>query len=223
VVAVHATRRLPLALETDEQYQFLEAAHRDNAFWSARAWDWIRQLNALTEALSRRPKHPPWYVVEMFWIRLAGVLFELAADWKEIKEHATNGSGPMAAVLRDYFDALDVLRKTLTDEELLVADYLRNRAAHLRPRAYSLKWDRKSGKSGGGRTLKSASRSFPVAEINEILDRMSKEHGDVHGVTFHFAARLLDHTRALVSASAPLHSDKVLKEALEQKKSRASG
>jgi hypothetical protein len=132
--------------------------------------------------------------------------------WADIKAVATDDNNPMHEVLRDYFNARDALLAALTDEELLLADFMRNRAAHPRPDAYSLKWDGKSGSlRSTGRKIRIRNRSFSADEIHTILRAADGAHGDVNGLTCHMARRILKPVRALVAARAPLSSDDTLK------------
>jgi hypothetical protein len=206
---------------SDDLRKYLDRREPENNYWAIREWDWIRQTKSLTEAFAQGPRDAPWYALEMFWLRLGGLLFELSEKWPEMEEMAAESDSPMFQILSEYFAARAAVVAALTEEELLIADYMRNRAAHLRPEAYSLKWDH-DGKQirPSGRRLKSAKRSFSAEDIHTILTEVDKMHGDVYGLTFHFARKLLEPIRALVTARKPLSSEEALKAALAEKRAR---
>jgi hypothetical protein len=153
---------------------------------------WAEELVALVDLLAaREPGEAPWLVVRMFWIRLHGIVTELV--------EAHSATSEMAATMTEHelarslvrfsvriFNAAKAVLAIMEESEVVVVDYLRQRAVHLRQKGYSLRF----GKNGvlDQRRVGQLQKTFSIEDI----DRMRVQMLRLHGSEAAFARRLAD-------------------------------
>jgi hypothetical protein len=104
---------------------------------------WAEELLSLVELLTTLDTPVPWMASSLFWVRVHGVVREFIqynrqqADWARTLTEAER-SQSLARFSQAIFEASQAMLASLTEEEVVVADYLRQRNAHLRLSAYAL-------------------------------------------------------------------------------------
>jgi hypothetical protein len=142
---------------------------------------WAEELVALVDLLLRRdPGAPPWPVVRMFWVRLHGVVTEMAEIHRSTAELANGLSAQeleqsLAKFSLSIFTAAKAVINSLEEREAVVADYLRQRAVHLRQTSYALR----SSKAGvlDRRRIEHLGKTFAIEDVDRMRDEVFREHG----------------------------------------------
>jgi hypothetical protein len=110
---------------------------------------WVKELHELIGDLVRDGSCSNWMVFSLFWIRLHGVLADLRkstretlavfnvapADWKVGRSELDR---PVLV-----FRAIEAIRTTFSEDELIYADYRRQDEAHPVQSAYDVRWSEK--------------------------------------------------------------------------------
>jgi len=123
---------------------------RDNA---SQQLQWAEELVSLVDLLVASDAGAmPWPVVRMFWVRLHGVVTELIDAHAKTVELANALSEDelersLARFALSIHRAATSVLAALDESEVVVADYFRQRAVHLRQNGYALELPRSRGRS----------------------------------------------------------------------------
>lgn len=176
---------------------------------------WIEELADAVETIKQFGPSATWLVFPVFWIRLHGVFTELL-DAYRVWEGIT-AQNEVVARCQAIYDAADGMLRALSDDEHVVADYYRQRAAHLKQDAYTIRFaphrspaDRqKSGKPSkvvDTRSIGHLERKFSIEEVDLILESTIKRFGGQREFAAHVATRVSPHVKALVAARDALRA-----------------
>jgi hypothetical protein len=170
--------------------------------------EWAEELFALVETLGRE-EDASWPVVRMFWVRLHGVFAELIEAHRTATEIAkTLSPDQLARNLSKYslaiFTACEGILASLDETEVVVADYLRQRAVHLRQSGYSVQ----STKSGvrDSRHIPHIAKTFSIEDIDRRRDQVVATYGSEAVFARHVSRRVARPVGQLVHALRTLHS-----------------
>lgn len=198
-----------------EQTVFADLAKRlDSVVRQERRW--IDELADAVETIERFGADATWLAFPLFWIRLHGVFTELLEAyrvWGEPEAPKNQVFEPCRAV----YEAADGMLRALSDDEHVVADYYRQRAAHLKQDAYTVRFApyrspadvRDSGKTtkvADTRTLAHIEKKFSIEDVDRILNEMVKKFGGERELAIHIAKKVRPHVKTLVDARDALRS-----------------
>jgi hypothetical protein len=178
---------------------------------------WIEDLADTVETINRLGADASWPVFPMFWIRLHGAFTELLDAYRVWVEPAASAQSEPINRRRAIYTAVDEMLRALSDDEHVVADYYRQRAAHLKQEAYTVRFAphrspadvRGSGKATkvvNTRYLGHIEKKFSIEEADRILTDMVKKFGGERELAVHVAKKLRPHVKALADARDALRS-----------------
>jgi hypothetical protein len=178
---------------------------------------WIEELAEAVENIRSRGADATWSVFPTFWIRLHGVFTELLDQYRVWVSLDASIRNKAVDCCRAVYDAAEEMLRALTDDEHIVADYYRQRAAHLKQDAYTVRFAphrspadaRSSGRNAkivDTRKLRHIERSFSIEEVDRVLSNMARRFGGERGLAVHIATKVGPHVKALVDARDALRS-----------------
>ena len=148
----------------DQRRHMLDALSRSDGI-AERHRDWAKQLVQVSKAIDDAGDKNPWYLRELFWIRLLGALFEIPAHLGKVASPSgAVKAHPVRLAARKAVEAIERMRGALLDGELVTLQWLRDRAAHVRPDLYEVRWQ--GGKIKEHRTVKGVVAIQTVGEID---------------------------------------------------------
>ncbi len=159
--------------------------------------DWAEELLALTDMLAQSTGTTAWPAVHLFWVRFHGVVTELV----EVNRQPAAWAREMTAQER----ARSLTMTALEEHEAVVADYLRQRAAHLKQSAYSRRMT-KAGNVNETRLIAHLGKAFTVDEIDCMRARVQAQHGSDERFARHVAVKVRPGARRLVKVLRVLHA-----------------
>jgi hypothetical protein len=159
----------------DRRRQLLDSLSRIDGI-AERHRHWAMQLVQISKAIDDAGAQNPWPLRELFWIRLFGALFEIPAHLEKIAASPGTSKGhPVLLAARKALDAIERMREALSESERVVLHWLRDRAAHVRPELYELRWE--GGKLKERRTIKGVATVQTVGEIDRHRDAVLTAFG----------------------------------------------
>lgn len=176
---------------------------------------WIDELADAVETIKMFGTSATWLVFPVFWIRLHGVFTELLDAYRVWVEASIRNE--VADRCRAVYQAAEGMLRALSDDEHVVADYYRQRAAHLKQDAYTVRFApfrspadvRRSGKTTkvvDTRNLGHIEKKFSIEEVDRVLTDMVKRFGGERELAVHIATKAAPHVKALVDARDALRS-----------------
>lgn len=156
-----------------------DVKHRHEASL-ARQLEWVEQLGALANEIVG--SRADWRARELFWIRLFGVLDELGGGYAQ-QVAVVGDDRPAEGTLRWWLLMLhscaSSILKPLLESEVIVVDWLRQRAAHVRQRGYGLQLqrDKTTVKERRGIELL-GNKAFTIDELDAARESVLSQHGD---------------------------------------------
>lgn len=177
---------------------------------------WIDELADAAETIKRFGADATWLVFPVFWIRLHGVFTELL-DAYRVWAELDAAQNEVVDRCRAIYEAAHEMLRALSDDEHIVSDYYRQRAAHLKQDAYTVRFAphrspadvRRSGKTTkivDTRTLGHIEKKFSIEDADRILTEMVKRFGGERELAVHIATKVGSHVKALVDARDALRS-----------------
>jgi hypothetical protein len=167
---------------------------------------WVQELVIAVEAFVRLGPRAPWPMFHMLWLRLSGVFRELLDQHRVLYEISKLEPGR-----RSYADygaaiylACDATLNALTDEEHVAADFFRQRAAHVRQDAYTVRFG-KAREVRDQRTLDHIEKTFTIEEVDAILLSLLRQFGNEVEIAVHVAKKVEAHVAELSKAMEALH------------------
>jgi len=151
-----------------------------------------------------------WPAVHLFWVRFHGVVTELVevnrqpAAWAR-EMTAQERARSLTKFSLAIFDAATEMLTALEEHEAVVADYLRQRAAHLKQSAYSRRMT-KAGNVNETRLIAHLGKAFTVDEIDCMRARVQAQHGSDERFARHVAVKVRPGARRLVKVLRVLHA-----------------
>lgn len=178
---------------------------------------WIDELADAVEIIKRFGADATWSVFPVFWIRLHGVYTELLDGYRVWVKVDASIQNDVVERCRAVYQAADGMLRALRDEEHVVADYYRQRAAHLKQDAYTVRFAphrspahvRGSGKTTkvvDTRNLGHIEKRFSIEEVDRVLRDMVKKFGGERELAVHIATKVHPHVKALVAARDAMRS-----------------
>jgi hypothetical protein len=168
---------------------------------------WVQELSEVVDAFDRLGARTPWPFFHLFWIRLHGVFRELLDkhrvfhDMQKLHPHRPSYADYGARIYlaaREMLDALD-------ESEHVAADYFRQRSAHLRQSAYTVRVAKSGRDALDRRTIDHIDRTFTIDEIDEKLRALINQYGSDLDLAVHLARKVRPHVVALSEAMEALH------------------
>lgn len=170
---------------------------------------WAEELVAIADDLAAsRPGAAPWLAVRMLWVRLHGVVTELVeihratADLaKTMTEREVGRSLVKFGVT--IFDAAKAVLAALDEPEVVVADYLRQRAVHLRQDSYVIRSTNRGVRDT--RRIEHLGKDFTVEKVDRMRTELFRLHGGEAEFARHMAAKIRPAAARLLDALRALH------------------
>ncbi len=176
----------------------------DNAAQERR---WVQELVVAVDAFDRLGSRAPWPLFHLFWIRLHGVFRELLDTHRVMYDLSKLEPGRRSYA--DYGAAIYVaaraMLEALGDEEHVAADYFRQRSAHLRQTAYTIRLAKGGREVRDRRTIDHIDKAFTIDEVDGILRSLIAKFGNEAELAAHIARRVRPHVAALSEAMEALH------------------
>ena len=174
----------------DQRRLMLDALSRSDGI-AERHRDWAKQLVQISKVIDDAGDKNAWYLRELFWIRLQGALFELPVHLEKVAPPSgTLKAHPVRLAARTALEAIERIRGALSEGELVTIQWLRDRAAHVRPDSYEVRWQH--GKIKERRTIKGVAAIQTVGEI----DRHRQQVLTAFGSDVAFAAALVSRLKS---------------------------
>jgi hypothetical protein len=170
---------------------------------------WVEELLALVDALIDGARPTPWTAISMFWVRFHGVVTEMLdgqrqqADWARAMtpEERTRNMTKFSLAI---FEAGQAMLGALADDEVVVADYLRQRTVHLKQSAYSLRLT-KGRDVLDERPIKQIGETFTIYEVDRMRADVQARHGSEECFARYVAAKVRPGAQRLVLGLRELH------------------
>jgi hypothetical protein len=180
---VQVVRDLYAKADPEKRLFLLDSLKKSDGRW-LRIRHWTSQLTECAKGIVANGENAPWYFVEFFWIRLYGLLEELPRQLSGLAEraaeHPKHARLQLASAL---FDAVQEVRSSLSDEEIVFLDYMRQRSSHLRQSSYEVRWDSKGLVADDGKQFRLIpGRTFSIVDIDKIIREMLERHQGDYGV-----------------------------------------
>lgn len=172
---------------------------------------WAEELLALVDVLVTPSEDShPWPVVRLFWVRLHGVVTEMVASNRTLAELAkTMTEERLAKNLAKFslaiFEEATAVLQSLDAREAVVADYLRQRVAHLRQHGYALRQN-KTGDILDQREVKQLGKAFAIEDVDRIRSEVLDAHGSEASFAAHLARKVRPAVVRLVAVLRDLHA-----------------
>jgi hypothetical protein len=193
---------------TDEQIRFINgSAERQQSDTNARLnCHWVENLGEVVEVLNRDGEAAPWPFTSVFWTRLHGVLVDLRqeelASFRSLGvdpvTHTAPATSPLEVALTT-FRCIEALRSTLTDDELIYADYRRQTEGHPTQRSYDVRWSQNKGGIVDSRRVPSLEREYTVEELDAALRRVIREYPNEAAIAVAIGRKIRGALRPLVA------------------------
>ena len=170
---------------------------------------WADEFVALSDLLAAcEPGRPPWPAVRLFWVRLHGVVTELIENHRSTVDLAKGMTrreiaGSLIRFSVAIFDAATAALAVLEEPEVVVADYLRQRAVHLRQDSYVVR--AKKGGVRDTRRIEHLGKDFTIEEVDRMRDEILRLHGSEARFACHLAVKVRPAAVALLEALRALH------------------
>lgn len=172
---------------------------------------WVGDLLALADSLIAAGLTPiPWPFLGMFWIRLHGVMTELVEENRLGADiAATLNERQLIRSLSKFSLALftdgRAMLATLDEQEAVVADYLRQRSAHMRQDAYSLK-EMGNGAVRDTRRIAHLEKTFTIEDVDRMRADVLRTHGSEAAFAHHVAVKVRPAAARMFATLQELHS-----------------
>jgi len=165
----------------------------------------------ISKAIDDAGDKNPWHLRELFWIRLLGTLFEIPAHLGKIAPPSgTSKAHPVRLAARKALDAIERIRDALSEGELVTLQWLRDRAAHVRPDLYEVRWQ--GGKIKEHRTIKGVEAIQTVGEIDRHRQQVLTAFGSDAAFAAALVGRLKNDLLALYNAAHQMDAGAATKE-----------
>ena len=167
---------------------------------------WLSEFQTLVDLLEHEGLDTPWHAVHLFWIRLHGLLSEFTDDIES--KHKLAKRSRYEPVVGAAAGALRQLRGSLADEDIVVADWCRQRAAHVFQKGYSLQLQQ----TKRGQVVKDSylvrvlGQQLPIELADDIIARVMTEDGHHCAAAVRIAKKLAPHVKPLCAAVSRMHS-----------------
>jgi hypothetical protein len=171
---------------------------------------WAEELFALVEVLTVGAAVPRSTDISMFWVRFHGVVTEMVdfnrqpAEWARAMTPDERGHSLTRFSLA-IFDAARAMLEALAEDELVVADYLRQRAVHLRQSAYALRLTKRR-EVRETRTIDQLGKTFTIEEFDRMRANVQARHGSDDRFARYVAERVRAGAQRIVVALRELHA-----------------
>ena len=176
----------------------------DNAAHQRR---WVQELVIAVDAFVRFRSRAPWPMFHMLWLRLSGVFHELLDTSRVLYD--ISKLEPRRRSYADYGAAIylasQAMLDALTDEEHVAADLFRQRAAHVRQDAYTVRFGKGRREVRDHRTLDHIEKTFTIDEVDAILLSLLRKFGNEVEIAVHIANKLQPHVTELSKAMEALN------------------
>lgn len=159
---------------------------------SRRHHEWILQLRELAEEINQHGPAVHWMALDLFWIRLVGVLHELGGGYARlIHLAALDGAalddgaerrieGTLRWWLHTFHSCISGILRPLSEQEVIVVDWLRQRSAHMFQRGYGRQYqkdkDKAKAKEQRGVELLGG-KLFTIDETDAARENVLRQHG----------------------------------------------
>ena len=191
-----------------EKRRVWDDSGKRNAERTSQNLEWVEELQDLASTIAGQTS-VPWPLFDMFWIRLHGVFKELPGQYALARDAEKDPSlkpGHTLLYAHAILVAIDGVLAALSEEEVVVADYYRQRSAHLRQDAYSIRWLPKQKTVHDRRGIEYISKDFKVEEVDRMRASLIALHTNEQGLALHFASTLAAPIGRLADAVRALHS-----------------
>ncbi len=142
---------------------------------------WVRQLGVLATEIDEHAQQSDWRTLDLFWIRLVGTLDELGADYAKqmaFLGHPPASEGTLMWWLRTLYDSMVSILRPLTDAEVIVVDWLRQRASHPKESGSVLQYNQENDTAEQQRRMKIlGNRTFTIDQTDAAHDEVLQAHG----------------------------------------------
>lgn len=147
----------------------------------------------------------------VFYLRLWGWLVEFQENYSDVIEWVRTDQQSPNHPLRPVLAALDAIRGTLTEDELLYAEYRRHVEGHMRQEPYDLQLNKK-GELRTERGSLMTGKSYDKKDLDQRIAGVIRRYGRTASavetaIALDFARRLASHVRALSVAMNNLHGN----------------
>jgi hypothetical protein len=165
-------------------------------------WNWVASLVDVTDSIAKaaeqRGTRDIKLLAPMLWLRLHGVLVEIDESLSLLRslmeEKLATGTDPLPGSIladtRPLLHALDQLRKSLSEDELLWAEYRRHVEAHVWQEAYEPQWNKKRDAPRELHRSKFTRQGYTPEDLNRRLQAVLRTFGTETALTITFAAKL---------------------------------
>jgi hypothetical protein len=169
-----------------------------------RVRDWVSQFANLAKAIDDQGKNNAWYLRELFWIRLGGVILELPHYLGRLAASAADFlRNPVCTNAALALEAIGRIRTRLSDSEIIFIEWLRDRAAHVRTDSYEIRW--KKGRAKDLKTIKLLGSNLTIGEIDGKVREVLEDHGSDAAAAANLVDRLKPDILALLNATIDMN------------------
>jgi hypothetical protein len=173
---------------------------------------WADELLSLADIIADSTAAPSWPVVSMFWVRFHGVVTEMLdfnrqqAGWARAMTAKERARSLVRFSLAIY-DAGLAMRGALAEDEVVVADYLRQRAVHMKQDAYALrlKGKKNSREVVDQRPIKHLGKTFSIDEVDRMRAQVTARYGSGEQFARYVAVKVRPGAQRLVLVLRELH------------------
>jgi hypothetical protein len=173
---------------------------------------WAEELLSLADIIADSTTTPSWPVVSMFWVRFHGVVTEmLDFNWQQAEWARAMTAKERARSLVRFslaiYDAGQAMLGELAEDEVVVADYLRQRTVHLKQDAYALRLKKKkdSREVVDKRFISQLGKTFTIKDVDRMRAEVTARYGSGEQFARYVAVKVRPGAQRLVLALRELH------------------
>jgi hypothetical protein len=163
-------------------------------------------MEQVVQTLVRDGEAAAWPFMALFWVRLHGVLVDLRSEMLGLFQflgvdppsHVPN-AGSLLELAIENSRRIEGVRQSLTEDELIYADYRRHTESHPTQSAYNVRWSKKGGMVVDRHRVHSLDREFSVAELDEAVRRVLAAHANEPAIAVALARKLEQPLRLLAA------------------------
>jgi len=170
---------------------------------------WVENFEYVTRELAQPRAVPEWASFGIFWIRLHGVLVDIRETfdrWARLPV-AEFPTSPLCQA-QNIHRLILAVRDSLTEDEVIWADYRRQTEAHVRQSGYRLNRKKKGTDVQVHDTyeVKALKKTYDVDDLDDRLGRVFRRHMNERKLAIDFAKRIQAPAMDLAKAFRKFHS-----------------
>jgi hypothetical protein len=188
---------------TQRELDYLNQRQRTRSVLGRVQLSWVENLHHTVGRLVAGDSVDDFALRVVLFLRLHGLFVDFPKSNARIISVMGEGESPpgsIGAKLRAVLAAIEQMRRELTEDEQLYAEYRRHVDGHLWQSAYEPQWPAGAKEPSAAFTSKYTDAQYPFAEVEERIAGVLRRYRSEAAIADDFARRLAPHAARLLSA-----------------------